>query len=410
MPIESAYSRSMLLPFSYECTRSTNYKNYKNLIGEHANTKFCRNRSVLSVANVTDIPRLEVAKFPRNARCAVTTSWDDNDNRNIEIMKILDAFNIKGTFYIDTIGLNKTGNVHTDLRGDPSVYKDGLTDSQLRMLSVNHEIGSHTWTHSHSHAKSPDSNTLRKEYGQSKEHLENILKQPVLGIAYPYGLHTTLSERISRECGYLFARTLRQGNIVFPPTNPFQWGISVAFGERSPTSLSQAVFSRWSILFPQKHFYLRNRSWNWRTLALKLFEKARARHGVLHIFSHASSLVSSGLKRQFVEFCGRVAFKDDVWYATNGLLFINEIVRNSVQIDQVHHDNRSIFSIRSNPALAPSIRRTPTPLRLEVPRVWRDFKLQVVTSNSGWADIGKLQSSAWIDIFDNEAKIEVTRG
>jgi len=46
-------------------------------------------------------PRLEAVKFQRNAACAVTTSWDDNDAANMEILRILESMKLKRTFYVD---------------------------------------------------------------------------------------------------------------------------------------------------------------------------------------------------------------------------------------------------------------------------------------------------------------------
>ena len=53
---------------------------------------------VAIMANEGDTPHLQIARFPRNAGYAVTTSWDDNDSENLEIMKILDYFKMKATF------------------------------------------------------------------------------------------------------------------------------------------------------------------------------------------------------------------------------------------------------------------------------------------------------------------------
>ena len=345
----------------------------------------------------TNSPRLMVARFPRNARCAVTSSWDDNDDANMEIMEILDSMNLRGTFYVDL------GNPRWRPRKQPV---NGLTDSELRTLSARHEVGSHTWTHVD--VRGCDSKRLREELAKSKENIEIITGQPVLGFSYPYGSYSALCQRIARECLYQFGRASFEGIIEFPPSNPYLWGISVFATERSPHFL-KTLLSKRTILTRKGGLYLKNVAADWRGLALRLFERARMTNGVWHVFGHASEVLRPRLRSQFLEVCRHVALRRDVWYATNGLLFLNEMVRNSMQIAEDHCDGRSVFRVHVKTPAALAAKETPIPLHLEVPESWRrDFTVEVRTS-SGRADIGRLAGQAWIDIFDSDGEITVSR-
>lgn len=159
-------------------------------------------------------PRLEVAKFPKNASYAVTTSWDDNDDANMEIMEVLRSMNLRGTFYVDI--------------GNPRARRalgNGLTESQLRVIAETNEVGSHTW--SHKNLKDCPLGVLREELASSKRYLELIVGKPVLGMAYPWGKHSSEAQRVAQECGYAFARTVDEGCTDFPPSNNFAWGVSI---------------------------------------------------------------------------------------------------------------------------------------------------------------------------------------
>jgi peptidoglycan/xylan/chitin deacetylase (PgdA/CDA1 family) len=352
-------------------------------------------------------PLLKVARYPRNARCAITTSWDDNDCKNLEITNILDSVKMKGTFYVDPGAMFRKRNVYLGLNGKPRAYKDGLSDTQLRLLAKNHEVCSHTW--SHPIIARCDAKKLRQELIMSKEYIEGVLGRPVLGVAYPQGVSTPLVERISRECGYLFARTTDQGHVEFPPPNPYQWGISVFAIQRNPYFL-RWLLSKRRILSRVGNVYVKNLAFDWRKLSLRLFQRALAMRGVLHINGHASEALKPKLRSQFLNLCHHLALRDDVWYATNGMLFLNENVRRSVQITHVHHDNEFVFRVKASPSPPPSLVNTPIPLLLETPKLWQgNFEVQVNTSTSGRAEMRKFARGASIDIFDDEAMIAVSR-
>lgn len=332
-------------------------------------------------------PLLEVARFPGNAKCAVTSSWDDNDRRNMEIMKILDSMNLKATFYVDP--------------GNPKSMENGLTDSQLVDLAARHEVGSHTW--SHLDMRRSDTRTVREELMRSKEYIESVIRQPVFGLAYPYGGYTPTSARIARDCGYLFARTGIQGVTRFPPSNPFVWGTTVTlipFPRLLKRVASRRVLSRVGRL------YATNLAWSWRRLALRLFEKVRLSNGVFHLLGHAIDALSPRLTRELLDVFRCVSLRDDTWYATNGMLFLNELTRKNVQINEKHCEGVSRFDVRLNSANQFS--NVPIALRLKVPANWnKDWRVEVATG--GQVRIQKQgERQTAIDIFYKTAEISVS--
>jgi hypothetical protein len=244
---------------------------------------------------------------------------------------------------------------------------------------------------------------------KSKEYLEGILGRPVFGFAYPRGGHSTTAQRIVKECGYLFARTTIQGNVGFPPSNPYLWGISIMAVEMSTRFLKQLI-SR-TVLNQAGRLYVRNLAWDWKRLTMKLFEKVQVANGVLHIFGHAWELDKyPRLKDQFMEICRRISLQNDVWYTTNSTLFLNEMLRRNVHIlHDPDSDARSIFRVRAKRPVGISPEEYPIPLRVTVPKNWReDFVIEVI-SPSGEARIGKLPACTWIDIYADEATITVSR-
>jgi peptidoglycan/xylan/chitin deacetylase (PgdA/CDA1 family) len=339
----------------------------------------------------TDVNVLRVARFPRDATCAITTSWDDNSADNMEVSKILDGVGLKGTFYVDPAG----------------PYVDPLTDSQLCELAKTHEVGSHTW--SHAHLKTCDRQRLQQELVDSREYLERVTRRPVLGVAYPFGEYSPAAAAVVQECGYFFARTIEEGHVEFPPSNPYEWGISV-YALNRPQLTPRKLLSKTTLkklVSKRVRPYYRNLSTQWYDLALKLFERARLTSGVLHIFGHARELMQPVLGEQFLQVCRHISRRPGVWYATNSLLFMNELVRKNVRITAAHDNMQTIFQVQTSPDVGDLTRITPIPLRFSAPEWPSRFRIQVKTGNSGRFDIGEDEGHVWIDVFDSEAQVQV---
>jgi len=333
-------------------------------------------------------PRLEVARFPRNATCAVTTSWDDNDVSNMEILRILDSMRLRGTFYVDL------GN-------------DGLNDSELRAIATTQEVGSHGWTHATLSMCTLEK--MRDELNKSMERLQVIINKPVYGIAYPHGRYSQSVKTMTKECGYLFGRTTKEGSVEFPPQDAYAWGISVyASGRQKPVSKK---LPSWKILFSKRfQLYAKSRTFNWYDLSLELFERARLRNGVWHLFGHASEALKPPTINRLMNVLKHVAGRNDTWYATNAMLFANESLKSNVAItgDTAASEGRFTFTIQAKqPSRFPL---TPIPIRLTVPESWPHSRFHVNVNSAEQIETGQIGNQVWIDIFGREAVIECYSG
>jgi peptidoglycan/xylan/chitin deacetylase (PgdA/CDA1 family) len=110
----------------------------------------------------------------------VALTFDDGTLHQYHIAKLLYRYGVRGTFFCTT---------HLDRH--PNTGKQLIvTDSKKlwELHHMGHEIASHTCTH-------PDlryisSIKLREELYLSKEKLENVIEDEVVGFAYPYSLYT----------------------------------------------------------------------------------------------------------------------------------------------------------------------------------------------------------------------------
>jgi hypothetical protein len=325
-------------------------------------------------------PRLEMTRFPRNAVCAVTTSWDDVHEKNNQVSNILGSMNLRGTFYVDP---GKTG---------------ASTDNQLKALVEQNELGSHTW--SHKNLKNSRADEIRQELTSSKRYLEEVTKRKIIGFAYPWGEHSRLSELLVRECGYLFARTVDEGELAFPPANPYAWGISI-HAMTKPRLLSKKGL-----------IYVKHLSNKWPTVAKGLLNRARESHGVWHLFGHAWEVLERPrLKDEFLEVCRYVSNQPDIWYAPNGALFLNEFVKSNVQITECHSDRGFLFKVKTKPAAKNITAQSPVPLCYFVPRDRKEsYSVAVVTGPTGRYEMGTQgDCGGWINIYDDDASVEIMK-
>ena len=330
----------------------------------------------------------------------MTTSWDDSEDSLLEIANLLKSMNLKGTFYVDP--------------GRPAA----VNDTGLRAVALDHELGSHTW--SHPNLKLCDEQRMREEFTSSRNYLESVSGEPIVGLAYPYGKHTPAAERMASECGYLFARTTDPRCVQFPPDNPYCWGISwfaqaktkSYYQLSAPRShpfkplLFRSLFSKRTLLSSLARMYLEELTFDWRKLALRFFDRARASHGVWHLMGHPAEIADSPrLKDELTEVLRRVAGKSDVWYTTNGALFLSEKVKSKASVAETHSSTGSLFQIS---AKCPVPAKAPLPLRLVIPRdVARDWNVEILTAHSAGFQVERSEEFAWIDTFDTETTVEV---
>ena len=160
---------------------------------------------------------------------AVTFSFDDGVVQDIRLVEILNKYNLKGTFNLNSAKLG--------LPSDPWKVEWGeiprpiLNVSKIKPLYVGHEVAVHTLTH-------PNLTTLNDEtviyqVDEDRKKLEEIFGYSVVGMAYPCGgvnNDARVAKLIQENTPIRYARTitstltfdLQKGNLLqFNPTLHF---------------------------------------------------------------------------------------------------------------------------------------------------------------------------------------------
>lgn len=238
-------------------------------------------------------------------RVIVTTSWDDGHELDEKLADLLADYGFAGTFYISP----RMAEIPSHRR---------LRPRSLCELARRFEIGNHTLTHPHlTHLPLRDA---EREIRQGADALQEIIGRPVTSFCYPYGAYRAEHVGLVRAAGFRVARTTRRFSTE-APTDPLQMATSIhAVRHRADAS---PVLRRSRTPLQASQLW-----WNWDILARRLFEEARERGGIYHLWGHSWEIEARGDWPRLRSLL-RFITEQHVTFATN-----TELARQHVQRDE----------------------------------------------------------------------------
>ncbi len=187
----------------------------------------------IEILTFFDVKRIEwgLKKWPKKA---IVLSFDDGYDHHFEVAKTLKKYGFRGVFFVISEKIGTDGY---------------LSKEQIReMAFMGHEIGSHSATHPNMENLSEDS--LRKEIGESKRKIEEVIGMKIISFCFPSGKYDQRSFSVLEQEGYEFARTTHSGKIFYP-NKKFELKITRIFPKTSLISIKN--------LFLNEHnFYSKN--------------------------------------------------------------------------------------------------------------------------------------------------------
>jgi peptidoglycan/xylan/chitin deacetylase (PgdA/CDA1 family) len=218
----------------------------------------------------------------------VTTSWDDGHKLDLKLAKLLEKYNIKGTFYVS-----------------PFYLENKLTREEIKELSEYHEIGAHTLTHVD--LTSIPIEKAEKEIKGSKIYLEKLLGAKISMFCYPKGKYDQRIKEIVKKNGFLGARTCNGGNFEFPK-DPYEWGVTLHASNGSPLmTLKIYIKTRISV----------KGLMDWEPRAKLLFNHFLARGGIYHLWGHSWEVEKNDEWDKLESVLQYVSNRKEIFYVTN---------------------------------------------------------------------------------------------
>lgn len=142
--------------------------------------------------------------FSNNKHKAITFSFDDGVTQDRRLVKLLDKYNLKCTFNLNSLSLGKEGEVKWQKWTAPH---NKVEIEEVKTLYANHEVAVHTSHH-------PDLTKLSKEkiikeVEDDRKFLENLVGYKVVGMAYPFGtVNDLVVNTIKENTPILYSRNI----------------------------------------------------------------------------------------------------------------------------------------------------------------------------------------------------------
>ncbi len=154
----------------------------------------------------------------------VVQSWDDGVVDDIRLADLLRRRQARATFNLNP-GLHQAERSLSWCYGDKEVWRLGR--DELVEVYAGFEIANHSLSHPNLPDLSPAD--LEREVRDSRRILQAWFQQPVRGFCYPFGGLNPAVKEVVRAAGHGYARTVTECEPVFPPADPFEFGVSCRF-------------------------------------------------------------------------------------------------------------------------------------------------------------------------------------
>ncbi len=218
----------------------------------------------------------------------ITFSYDDGANQDIRLVELLNKYNMKATFNINSELLGNKGEIKG--KNGVTVGHDKVFKEDLKSVYEGHEVAVHTLTHPLL-TELPEKEVIR-QIEQDRINLEKLNKSEIVGMAYPCG-HPNFNEAVAKiveeSTEIKYARTIVTTNSFSPQENLYMF---------NPTAFH--------LDFENLYF-----------LADKFFEIEPEEKSVFYIWGHSYEFDFENTWDKFEEFLKYIANKKDIGYVTN---------------------------------------------------------------------------------------------
>lgn len=144
--------------------------------------------------------------FPDGKRKALVLSYDDGTTHDRRLVKLLNRYNLKGTFHLNSGKLGETGFVSRE---------------EVRDLYAGHEVSAHTV--SHPRLTSLDAEEILREVIDDCRALSDLTGVAVRGMSYPFGNYDERVMTLMHDTSITYARTVADSHSFGIPTNFLAW-------------------------------------------------------------------------------------------------------------------------------------------------------------------------------------------
>ena len=156
---------------------------------------------------------------------AVTFSYDDGITQDIRLIELMNKYDLKWTFNINSELLSKRGIV---LHGMQRISHYKIHPEDIKVVYEGHEIAAHTLTHKNLTQCADDE--IIRQVEIDRQNLSNLAGYEVIGMAYPCGgvnNDDRVANIIKHNTGIKYSRTITSNSSFDPQENLFRFNPTV---------------------------------------------------------------------------------------------------------------------------------------------------------------------------------------
>ncbi len=219
-------------------------------------------------------------------RKAVTFSFDDGDTQDQRLIAILNKYDLKCTFNLNSELLGKAQAL---IREERTIAHVHPRPEEVRGIYEGHEVAAHTLTHPFL-PNQPDEEVIR-QVEVDRQNLSELVDYEVVGMAYPCGGRNhdeRVAKLIAENTGIKYARTIISTQSTAPQSDLYRF---------HPT-----CHALWDGLVP---------------LARMFLESDPKEDTLLYVWGHSFEFDINDTWDKFEAFCKLISRRGDVFYGTN---------------------------------------------------------------------------------------------
>ena len=157
---------------------------------------------------------------------AITFSYDDAVTQDIDFIELLNKYNLKATFNINSELLGEKGIL---IRENKRISHYKIHPSDVKDLYTGHEVAVHTLTHPRLPDIADDNEVIR-QVEQDRLNLSELVGYEVIGMAYPCGgvnNDDRVAKLIKENTGVKYSRTITFTHDFEPQENLYRYNPTV---------------------------------------------------------------------------------------------------------------------------------------------------------------------------------------
>ena len=222
--------------------------------------------------------------WPDGLKKALTFSYDDGVMQDLRLMNLFRRYGMKATFNLNS---GFFGQVDENRGPRGTVDHSHIPAEDIASAYHGFETAVHTVHHPWLDRISPVN--AANEILEDRRAIEECVKRPVRGMAYPFGTVNEEVKNIVKACGIRFSRGTKTTNGYSLPEDPYDWKCSCHHSNLE------------ALIDP--------------------FVENDSRLYLLSVWGHSYEFDFEDTWDTFESQLERLAFKSDVWYCTNIEMF-----------------------------------------------------------------------------------------